>query len=68
MNKPRDIWFVEERVLDHWAPALYHGERPSQKRTDTSRKFRAEPKKVDDRHRELSLDILAELYGVREGA
>lgn len=62
-----DIWFVEERVLDHWSPVLYHDNMPSEKSLGGARRtFREAPKLVKEKHRHFDLHDLTELYGKRE--
>lgn len=59
-------FFVEEpRFNGTWAPAIYHGARPAEKRNDGGRRrFRSDPVEVNPGHHRLTLDQLTEVYGV----
>lgn len=52
-------WFVEEKRFDGgWSPAVYHGDRPDEKRTDGRRSFRRPPELVPDYMGDLDLKQL----------
>lgn len=59
-------WFVEERTFSGgWTPAIYHGDKPTEKRTGGHRvKFREDPQKMPDYFDHLTLREAAEVYGV----
>lgn len=57
-------WYVEERHNDLWAPVLFHGDKPSPKRSlGPNRRFRGDPVKVEPEDVSLSLTELQAKYG-----
>jgi hypothetical protein len=59
-------WFVEQRtILGRWMPVIYHGEKPVAKTMAGTRSaFRRDPVEVPTCYHNLTLNQLAEIYGV----
>lgn len=61
------VWFVEEPdFASRWRPKTYHQDRPPEEKRPAGgkRTFRAEPVLVPDHLEKLTLDQLAEIFGV----